>query len=167
MKKVYLAGPDVFHPDAVAIAAHHKALCLSHGFTPLHPVDQELIEPQAIYARNLALLNQADAVLANVQAFRGAEPDSGTSFEIGYARAKNIPVICYQASCNSVIAAVEKFFGPVLYDQSTEVWLDEQGKLIEDFDLPLNLMLACSSTMVVGDLKHALCALQKHFEILR
>ena len=34
MKRIYLAGPDVFHPDAAERAEAHKALCLQSGFEP-------------------------------------------------------------------------------------------------------------------------------------
>lgn len=37
--KLYLAGPEVFRPDALAYAAQQRALCEQYGFTPLHPVD--------------------------------------------------------------------------------------------------------------------------------
>src|SRR5690625_3114347 len=85
MKKVYLAGPDVFASDAAERAEQHKSLCRMHGFEPLHPVDQVEPTAQSIYQHNVELIQQADAVIANANPFRGAEPDSGTVFEIGYA----------------------------------------------------------------------------------
>jgi len=32
LKKVYLAGPEVFLPDAIDIATRKKRLCLEYGF---------------------------------------------------------------------------------------------------------------------------------------
>jgi nucleoside 2-deoxyribosyltransferase len=37
--KLYLAGPEVFLPNALAYAEQQRALCEQYGFTPLHPVD--------------------------------------------------------------------------------------------------------------------------------
>ena len=82
MKKVYLAGPDVFFPDAALRAETHKKLCLAYGFEPLHPVDGVETTAAGIYAANIAMIQAADAVLANLSPFRGAETDSGTAFEI-------------------------------------------------------------------------------------
>ena len=39
MKKIYLAGPDVFRPDAPAWGLSLKALCREFGFDGLFPLD--------------------------------------------------------------------------------------------------------------------------------
>ncbi|MDY0273631.1 MAG: nucleoside 2-deoxyribosyltransferase, partial [Advenella sp.] len=39
MKKIYLAGPDVFRHDAVDYGQQLKALCESFGFAGLYPLD--------------------------------------------------------------------------------------------------------------------------------
>ena len=88
-RKLYLAGPDVFRADAVAHGEALKALCARYGFEGLYPLDnalpKQLAEPREqaawIYRANIGLIERADAVLANLNFFRGAEPDSGTAFE--------------------------------------------------------------------------------------
>ena len=37
--KIYLAGPDVFLPEAEAMAAAKKQLCAAHGFEGVFPTD--------------------------------------------------------------------------------------------------------------------------------
>ena len=37
--KIYLAGPDVFLPDAVEIGRRKAAICARHGLTGLYPLD--------------------------------------------------------------------------------------------------------------------------------
>ena len=37
--KIYLAGPDVFLPDAVDIGRRKADICARHGLTGLYPLD--------------------------------------------------------------------------------------------------------------------------------
>jgi nucleoside 2-deoxyribosyltransferase len=37
--RLYLAGPEVFLPNAKEHAKHQRVLCEQYGFTPLHPID--------------------------------------------------------------------------------------------------------------------------------
>ncbi len=90
-KTIYLAGPDVFKPDFVTIRDRLKTMCRANGFIPLSPADGDPIDCDAsdlsrqIFLQNIRHIDAADIVMANVQDFRGHEPDSGTVFEIGYA----------------------------------------------------------------------------------
>ncbi len=152
MKKIYLAGPDVFYPDAVAHGRALQVLCAQHGFEGLFPLDQQAPaglsgEPLArwIYEANVALIRQADLVMANVNDFRGNEPDSGTCFEIGYAVALSKPVYLYMHPAGSIRDQVT-----ARVDADGVAW-DAQGCTVEDFGLPRNLMLAIPGTLVFGD----------------
>lgn len=165
MKTIYLAGPDVFFPDIAQRAAFHKDLCRQMGFEPLHPVDQPVLQARSIYEGNIRLLQKADAVAANVNPFRGAEVDSGTAFEIGYAIALNKPVVAYMEKRTTVRAQVAARAGPLVYDEEEQAWRDADNNLVEDFGLPVNLMLAIPCKVVVGDLSDALHALQVHFDM--
>ena len=42
MKKIYLAGPDVFRVNAIEHGNTIKAICRTYGFDPLYPLDNEL-----------------------------------------------------------------------------------------------------------------------------
>mgnify|MGYP000741705489 CR=1 FL=1 len=158
MKSVYLAGPDVFYLDADRLAEEHKALCRRYGFEPLHPIDQPTLESQHIFTTNIELLSRADAVVANLNPFRGAEVDSGTAFEVGFAFARGIPVVGYIESAVCLKDRVGRLFGPL--GQHGGVWRDRDGNLVENFEHPVNLMLAESCVIVVGGLDDALQALR-------
>ena len=95
MKKIYLAGFDVFAPDARQRGAKMKMMCAEKGFAGLYPFDNEADNAQDIFAGNCGLIDQADIVIANLNPFRGAEPDSGTCFEVGYAHAKGKQIYGY------------------------------------------------------------------------
>src|SRR3546814_5359898 len=109
IRSLYLAGPDVFRPDARERVLELMALCAQFGIEELFPLDQEvpahLVVPgeqaAGIYRANIALIERADAVLANLDFFRGPEPDSGTCFEVGYAVAKGKSVFGYIPDCGS------------------------------------------------------------------
>ena len=158
MNTVYLAGPDVFYLDADRLAEEHKALCRRYGFEPLHPIDQPTLESQHIFTTNIELLSRADAVVANLNPFRGAEVDSGTAFEVGFAFARGIPVVGYIESAVCLKDRVGRLFGPL--GQHGGVWRDRDGNLVENFEHPVNLMLAESCVIVVGGLDDALQALR-------
>lgn len=143
MKKVYLAGWDVFRPKAKEVGEKLKNLCAEYGFEGLYPLDNECSNAKEIYEGNIALIKRADAVIANVNAFRGFEPDSGTAFEIGYAAALGKKVIAYLDESRPMIEWVR----------------DENGYSIEDFGYPVNLMLAHGAEIVIGNAETALQSL--------
>ncbi|CAJ0794408.1 hypothetical protein LMG7141_02939 [Ralstonia condita] len=157
--RLYLAGPDVFRPDPIAPGDTLKTLCGEYGFTGLYPLDNT-VAPRAdgpstaaeIYRQNIALIDVADVVMANVMDFRGYEPDSGTSFEIGYAVARGKDVWCYNVPPVPLISQVPNTGGT-----------DLDGWAVEDFGLPRNLMLACSSRLVVGDARACLERMRAHY----
>lgn len=154
MLSVYLAGFDVFHPDALARGAYLKQLCAEHGLRGLYPLDAQVPATEAqpahwICDANLQALRSADAVLANLGCFRGAEPDSGTVFEVGFACALGKPVWAYFPEQQPLIEQVRH---------------DSQGRCadgfqVEDFGLPRNLMLACSWVGASSSAEQAVAAL--------
>lgn len=164
IKKIYLAGFDVFRPDARQWGDTLKVLCSKYGFEGLYPLDNEAPKNLGaaelalwIYRANVALLQEADMVLANLNAFRGAEPDSGTVFEVGYATALNKPVWVYTRESRSLVEQLGAIRQPM-----GGQYIDTLGYTVEDFGLNLNLMLACSTNVVVGGVEDALSDMAAH-----
>ena len=147
--KLYFAGPDVFRPDAASWADEMRGLAAAHGHHPLIPLDNTAPDAAGIYAANLAMIRDADAVVANLNPFRGCEPDSGTCFEVGAAVALGKRVVAYVGSGETVRERVRRELGD-------SDGYDHDGMLIEDFGLPLNLMLAVPCEVVVGGVEAAL-----------
>lgn len=158
--KLYLAGPDVFRPDAAQWAEHARRLCRQAGHEALIPLDGVETTAAGIYHANIGLIRAADAVLANLNPFRGCEPDSGTCVEVGFALALGKPVTGYLEGTESTVERVGRVQGGVDVGADGRP-RDHEGLLIEDFGLPLNLMLAVPVRLVAGGLPAALAALSQ------
>lgn len=149
--KIYLAGPDVFRPDARQWAERARAACQRHGFEPLTPLDHDETEAAQIFQANIDLIRKAQIVVANLNPFRGTEPDSGTCFELGYALALDKKICGYVEHFETLRARVNRVEA---CDPARP--RDNQGMAIEDFGLPLNLMLAVPARIVEGGLEDCL-----------
>lgn len=158
MMKLYLAGPDVFRPDALHWAEEARQACRRAGHEALIPLDGIETTAAGIYHANIGQIQAADAVLANLNPFRGCEPDSGTCVEVGFALALGKLVIGYLDRPVTTVERVERWQGEALRQQDGRP-VDCDGLCVEDFGLPLNLMLAVPVRLVTGGLAEALAAL--------
>lgn len=91
---------------------------------------------------NMKMLRQADGVIANLEPFRGTEPDSGTAFEVSAAVMLGLPVVTYGVN-EDYAARVRKLLLVTRIDGALR---DPRYFVVEDFGLPLNLMLSCSTS---------------------
>ncbi len=160
MKKIYLAGPDVFEPDAIEQGESLKALCQEYGFEGLYPLDNVIeasptpeATAEAIRKANIGLIRSADIMVANLNSFRGFEPDSGTMYEVGFAEALGKPVFSYAADRHTMIERLRDVQG-----LGVDVLVCRDGKMIEDLGHSHNLMFA--HTLVANDLESCLKYLQ-------
>jgi nucleoside 2-deoxyribosyltransferase len=150
--RVYLAGPDVFLPDAEVWAEHRKSICAGHGLVAVSPLDAlaeepagwtELPEWQCIAWRNEAHIRACAAVIANLTPFRGPSADVGTVYEVGYARALGRLVFGY-TNCTvpftrRTLDYAATHGGAIASPGRT--WRDGDGLLIEQFQRFDNLMI--------------------------
>jgi nucleoside 2-deoxyribosyltransferase len=141
--KIYLAGPDVFLPDAVEIGRQKAAICAAHGLTGVYPLDNaiDLTAPDAsrqIFCGNEAMMDAADAIIANLTPFRGTGADPGTVYELGYMAGRRKFCLAYSNDGSSYADRV----GRSTYVTSEDGRLvDAQGLTVEDFGLVDNLMM--------------------------
>lgn len=106
----YLAGPDVFFPNAVEIGKRKKAHLATLGITGHFPSDNELPkeafqDPRAasrmIAGANRRMMDdcckpgQVGVILVNMSPFHGPSMDVGTAFEVGYMANKGAIVVGY------------------------------------------------------------------------
>ncbi|WBK01319.1 nucleoside 2-deoxyribosyltransferase [Methylocystis parvus] len=144
VRRLYLAGPEVFRRDAGAIGAELKARCAHCGFEGVYPLEAELaIGDEAlsrrIFEANLASIRACDAMIANLSPFRGPSADAGTVFELGFAVAIGKPVFAYADSSESYASRVAQRNGPLRKADGRLFASD--GMSVEDFGLTDNLMI--------------------------
>jgi nucleoside 2-deoxyribosyltransferase len=145
MRSVYLAGPEVFLPDAVEIGRRKQQLCAAHGFVGLYPLDNEIVAApgartdKLIYDANKAMMQHADIGICNLTPFRGPGADAGTVFELGLMVGLGKPVFAYTNDAADYVHRVE-VFAP----GSRQGLRDPHGLEVEDFGNFDNLMLEWS-----------------------
>ena len=133
----YLAGPDVFLPNAVAHAARKVEICQRYGLRACPPLNQDVETAakasdvwQAIYEKDIAMMERCDIIIANLTPFGGASADAGTLIEVGWFLGKGRPIFGYSNTSESFEQRMRRQFGEGHADLG-----------IEGFHLPDNLMI--------------------------
>jgi nucleoside 2-deoxyribosyltransferase len=148
--RVYLAGPDVFLPDAAERADALKRVCARHGLIGVSPLDAfadapaewaALSESARIHRRNEAHMRGCAALIANLTPFRGPSADVGTAYEIGFMRALGRPVFGYATTARRFAERTLTWIGAAAIRDNAGNWRDAAGMSVEDFGLFDNLML--------------------------
>jgi nucleoside 2-deoxyribosyltransferase len=141
--KVYLAGPDVFLPEPVAMGRRKKELCTRHGLTGLFPLDNEIdLEatdaPLHIFRGNQSMMDEAKAIIANLTPFRGPSADAGTVYELGYMAGRGKLCLGYSNDPSLYAERVARFTD---IKNSDKHLIDAQELTVENFGLADNLMI--------------------------
>ncbi len=141
----YLAGPDVFLPNAVAHAARKVEICQRYGLRGLPPLNQDIETTakaldktldkaldgwQSIYAKDIAMMERCDIIIANLTPFGGASADAGTLIEVGWFLGQQKPIFGYSNNSESFEQRMRRQLGEGHADLG-----------IEGFHLPDNLMI--------------------------
>jgi nucleoside 2-deoxyribosyltransferase len=148
--RVYLAGPEVFLPNAREVGAEKCRIAAEAGFKGVCPLDNALDlfglgkaeQARRISLANEGLMRSCDALIANLTPFRGASMDAGTAFEVGFMRALGRPVAGYTNAPDDYLARAKLVrTGPALPFDA-----DHPHVAIEDFGLAENLMIEVAIT---------------------
>jgi len=133
----YLAGPDVFLPNAAAHAARKVEICRRFGLRGLPPLNQDVETAakaldvwQSIYEKDIAMMERCDIIIANLTPFGGASADAGTLIEVGWFLGKGKPIFGYSNASESFEQRMRRQLGDGCADLG-----------IEGFHLPDNLMI--------------------------
>ncbi len=149
MKKIYLAGPDVFYHNVDNISQFKKSICLKYGFEPIFPLD---LLPKNLFTNKYSLndrariikkacisgIKQSDILVSNMSPFRGVSMDVGTAFEMGFADALDKKIFGYSIADSTYL---EKVIEADMYKNTiNEVDYDIHDSIIENFQKIDNCM---------------------------
>lgn len=149
VKRIYLAGPEVFLREAKAVGERKKALCKSYGFEGVFPIDVEInVEGKSpreiglcISEVNEGLIKSCAFVIANITPFRGPSADVGTVYEMGFAHALGKKVLAYtNIAAPFTQRTVEALKDQVKRDDDGKL-RDSHGMFVEEVELVDNLMI--------------------------
>ena len=114
----YLAGPEVFLPNAMEIGAEKIAICRAHGIDALFPFEDTQRDGataadrgHALFLDCVEMMERCNLGIVNMTPFRGVSMDVGTAVELGYMHARGHPVFGY-----------------------TNVTLDYEARVSDEFD---------------------------------
>ncbi len=138
--RVYLAGPEVFHPEAAGLGAAKMELCRAYGFVGQYPFQAEVHDSRTIYRSCLALMRESDLGIFNLTPFLGPSADVGTVFELGVMVGEGKPVFAYTNVADDLLARLRRDQG-ASFDEAAACWRDRFGMSMEDFGNADNLML--------------------------
>ena len=155
--RIYLAGPEVFLPNAREVGAEKCRIAAESGFQGVFPLDNALDlsglgkaeQARCISLANEDLMRSCDALIANLTPFRGASMDAGTAFEVGFMRALGRPVAGYTNTPHHYLerAKLVRSTPTLPFDA------DHPHVEIEDFDLAENLMIEIAITESGGTVR--------------
>jgi len=147
----YLAGPDVFLPNAAAHAARKVEICRQYGLRGLPPLNEDIETAaktlnetslnetslneapdvwRSIYDKDIAMMERSDIIIANLTPFGGASADAGTLIEVGWFLGQRKPIFGYSNNSESFEQRMRRQLGDGHADLG-----------IEGFHLPDNLMI--------------------------
>ena len=100
MPKAYLAGTEIFYTDSDETQEKYHQLCDKYGIIGYYPPDiapedefKEYVKKDdslhemelQLFTHDLNQIKRTDIIIANLNDYRGNEPDSGTAVECGIA----------------------------------------------------------------------------------
>ena len=131
--KIYLAGP-LFTLAEIDFNLKLASKLVNKGFEVFLPQQEcQGKDLNEIFTICVSGLDSCDVILANVD---GSDADSGTSWECGYAYAKNIPVVIYRTDIR--VSGDMKGFNAMIYFaakhiiEGSENYFDKIVKALEN-----------------------------------
>lgn len=161
MKKIYIAGPDVFFENSFQIGETKKELCLKYGFEGIYPLDllpadlfsdKYTTNEQAKIIKNGCVkgIKDCDILIANMTPFRGVSMDVGTANEIGLAHMVDKDIYGYSLNSQSYLEKIKNngnIFSSEQHENG-ETYFDNDKSVIENFNKIDNCMVTESCSKI-------------------
>lgn len=157
---IYIAGPECFFENGYQVLAAMRKESEAKGHTVTLPnddplkLDHEDLRKNAdeIFANLEVKMNESTMIIADLDPFRSAEPDSGTIYELGMAYARGLLIYGHTR------------------DQRSLVWKDQklstdEGRIFDErhqphyyAELPFSPMVTAATKIIEGNYSDVLTA---------
>ena len=153
--KAYLAGFEMFYPDGIERGEEWKRIAAKYGIEGIFPPDaapeNDPIAPYVrkddseaefwygIFMDDVNHMRRSDMIIAQLQDWRGAQPDSGTCFECGYSAATGKRLYAW---CEDAEPLAERRKAMATADEDG-ILRDSEGYAFEDRESPLDNLFSC------------------------
>lgn len=163
---IYIAGPECFYTHGYDMLAAMRVRAESLGFGVTlpnnHPLDLENPNLQkradSIFEDLKNIMYDTTVVIADLEAYRGAEADSGTIYELGMAYAKGARCYGYTRDKRSLATKNQQ-----AYLKEGKVY-DERGNVMPYANLPFSPTIIGSTKIIEGDFDDCLHMLMTDIE---
>ena len=165
----YLADFEMFLPTCKETVKYWKETCDRYGIIGLFPGDEEPddefkpYEPKddspeekryKIFMHDVNHMKRSDMVIAQLDDWRGSQPDSGTAFEVGYIAASGKP-------CYGFLRGHDSMLDRTTTDKKQDadgVWRDPEGYAFEDRGIGMDNIFA---VVMLGETFEDACRLAR------
>ena len=151
--KVYVAGAWPFENNWLEIADRIRALCIENNLEPIFLAPDEGNRPtftnpwstkSYIFHHHDQQLQASNVIIANLNPFKGYEPDCGTAWECGAAYMYGHKMYGYMDSLAPLIHKIPNVVG------EDGRHYDMYGSVVDDFDYPADLRFGSSMKLFEG-----------------
>jgi len=151
-ERIYIAGPECFYTNGYALWDSMGKKAEYYGFDVVMPTRNELRLDNEDLRKNAdeifrncgQAMNEATAIIADLEQFRGSEPDGGSLFEIGMAYARGLRCYGFTRDKRDMIF---KHQDVVLRDGRV---YDGEGRILSYQDIPFCPSLIGSCKLIEG-----------------
>ncbi len=155
---LYIAGPECFYTGGYDLWWAQRKLAEFYGIPVVLPtstvlkLDSKNLQDNAreIFDDLIVQVKRTTAIIADLEFFRGSEPDGGSVFEMGWIWQKGGRIYGYTRDKRSM---AKKNQGAHLVHDNV---IDQDGKPLPYFNLPFSPNIVGSSRIIEGDFKDAL-----------
>ena len=160
----YLAGFEMFYPDGKERGEAWKATAAKYGIIGYFPTDEA---PQDQYPEyepkddstaeklkkgflhDVNHMRRSDIIIAQLEDWRGAEPDSGTAFEAGMCYGLGYPCYYFMSDSRPLIERISCHKG------EDGLYRDVEGYVVENFGYPVASRLGSTMTAIFHEYPEA------------
>lgn len=162
-ENLYIAGPECFYNRGYSLWYSQKQLAEYYGFNVALPTSTEYKldskdlreNAKEIFRDLIDQVEKTTTIIADLEFFRGCEPDSGTIFEIGWIYSKGGKCYGYTRDLRNMVV---KSQNAKLINNKI---VDENEKLYPYYNLPFCSSICASTKLVEGNFENCLKTLMQ------